>query len=270
MVLCSCGSVVKRLEKKKAELERIKESIDRIETRINKKTVKAVKMPKSNSKPKPGPRGELTREELIYDYIERYSSIAIQEMRLYYIPASIKLAQGILETGYGKSKLATLGNNHFGIKCHDWKGKSMRVDDDAPQECFRVYRSAKDSFRDHSLFLTQRVRYVDLFDLDVRDYHSWAKGLKQSGYATNPNYANLLIQLIEEFNLDKFDKQSGVTKRKIKTNRTSRKVIHRVVKGDTLYSISNKYKAKVDDIKATNKLSGNNIKIGQRLIIPIH
>lgn len=269
LVLCSCGSVAKRLENKKVELERIKQSIDRIETRINKKTTKTVKISESNSKPKLVKREGLTREELIYDYIERHSSIAVQEMRLHHIPASIKLAQGILETGYGRSKLANMGNNHFGIKCHGWKGKSMRVDDDAPQECFRVYRSAKESYRDHSLFLTQRVRYVDLFDLDVRDYHGWAKGLKQAGYATNPNYANLLIQLIEEFDLDKFDQQSRVTKRKTKTNRVSRKVTHRVVKGDTLYAISNKYKVKVDDIKVLNKLLGNDIKVGQKLIIPI-
>jgi len=122
-------------------------------------------------------------------YIATYKDIAIEKMKEYKIPASITLAQGILESGSGNSKLATEGNNHFGIKCHkDWTGKKIYVDDDELHECFRKYKKAEDSYRDHSLFLTQRGRYSFLFDLDITDYKAWAKGLKQAGYATNPKY----------------------------------------------------------------------------------
>lgn len=114
------------------------------------------------------------------DYIERYKDVAMTEMVKYKIPASITLAQGMLESGNGKSKLARQGNNHFGIKCHnDWKGKTMRMDDDAPKECFRVYKNAEESYRDHSKFLSNSSRYASLFDLKITDYKGWARGLKK-------------------------------------------------------------------------------------------
>lgn len=139
-------------------------------------------------------------------YIAKYSSIAISEMQRSGIPASITLAQGMLESRYGLSSMATDGNNHFGIKCHrDWKGKKMYYDDDAPHECFRVYRSAEESFRDHSDFLRYWDRYKPLFELDPTDYKGWAHGLKKAGYATDPAYATKLIKIIEQYKLYRFD-----------------------------------------------------------------
>ncbi|MFY8020680.1 MAG: LysM peptidoglycan-binding domain-containing protein [Bacteroidia bacterium] len=139
-------------------------------------------------------------------YIEKYSSLAVDEMYRSKIPASITLAQGILESGNGNSRLATEANNHFGIKCKaSWTGKTMYEDDDAPQECFRKYDAAIDSYRDHSDFLMKNSRYAFLFDLDPTDYKAWAHGLKKAGYATNPQYAELLITFIERHKLHKFD-----------------------------------------------------------------
>lgn len=141
------------------------------------------------------------------DYIDKYSDLAIKEMKRTGVPASITLAQGILESNSGQSVLASKGNNHFGIKCHnDWSGKSMKMDDNAPHECFRVYPSAEASFRDHSDFLRSRDRYKSLFELKQTDYKGWARGLKKAGYATDPGYADKLITLIEDYELYRFDK----------------------------------------------------------------
>ncbi len=141
-------------------------------------------------------------------YIAKYSSIAIEEMNRYNIPASITLAQGILESGSGESRLATEGNNHFGIKCHDnWNGETIIEDDDEKGECFRKYSKAVDSYRDHSLFLTQRERYLFLFEYKNTEYKKWAEGLKKAGYATNPEYPTLLINLIEKYDLSRFDNE---------------------------------------------------------------
>jgi len=142
----------------------------------------------------------------IWNYILQYRDISISEMNRTGIPASITLAQGLLESGIGESRLATEGNNHFGIKCHDWTGPSVKHTDDAPNECFRKYSSAYESYLDHSDFLTGRKRYQVLFTYDRDDYVSWAKGLKRCGYATNPKYAELLIQKIELYYLHIFDK----------------------------------------------------------------
>ena len=140
-------------------------------------------------------------------YISKYSSVAVDEMEKYGIPASITLAQGILESGNGESRLATEGNNHFGIKCHsNWSGKTIIEDDDEKGECFRKYDKVADSYRDHSLFLTERGRYSFLFEYKKSDYKKWAKGLKKAGYATNPNYPTLLIDLIERYELYTYDK----------------------------------------------------------------
>jgi LysM repeat protein len=138
-------------------------------------------------------------------YIQKYAEIAQEQMRKYGVPASITLAQGILESGSGKSKLAAEANNHFGIKCHDtWNGATMHLDDDAPNECFRKYKSVEQSFEDHSLFL-KKPRYEELFALEITDYKGWAQGLKKCGYATSPTYANSLIDLIEKHELTQFD-----------------------------------------------------------------
>ena len=146
-------------------------------------------------------------------YIARYSSIAIEEMNRYNIPASITLAQGILESGNGESRLATEGKNHFGIKCHkNWSGETILVDDDKKGECFRKYSKVIDSYRDHSLFLTERERYAFLFKYKRTDYKKWAKGLKKAGYATNPKYPTLLVDLIENYNLNRFDSEGSYLK----------------------------------------------------------
>jgi len=143
------------------------------------------------------------------EYIDKYKDIAIEKMRKYKIPASVTLAQAILESGSGNSKLARKAKNHFGIKCHkDWHGKRFYMDDDVKHECFRKYKKVADSYRDHSLFLTTRSRYSFLFDYDITDYKKWAYGLKKAGYATNPKYPKLLIVLIERYHLDQYDKEA--------------------------------------------------------------
>lgn len=144
---------------------------------------------------------KMTRDE----YVKTYADLAMKEMARVGIPASITLAQGCLESGNGNSTLAVKGNNHFGIKCHDWTGRKIYHDDDKKNECFRSYRSAYDSYMDHSEFLTTRGRYASLFDLNPHDYRGWAKGLKKAGYATANNYATLLIKIIEENELFKYD-----------------------------------------------------------------
>ncbi len=140
-------------------------------------------------------------------YINNYKDLAVSEMRRTGIPASITLAQGMIESDYGRSSLARMGNNHFGIKCHsDWNGQTIRQHDDRRNECFRKYRRPEDSYYDHSDFLKSGSRYRFLFDLDPLDYKAWARGLKRAGYATDPDYANLLIRKIEENKLNDYDR----------------------------------------------------------------
>jgi flagellum-specific peptidoglycan hydrolase FlgJ len=149
---------------------------------------------------------ENTVEQKINFYVKKYAPAATKNMRFFKIPASITLAQGILESGYGEGTLAKKANNHFGIKCHkEWKGKSITHDDDEKDECFRSYKNPLRSYRDHSLFLVDRDRYSSLFTLNRKDYKGWAIGLKAAGYATDPKYAEKLISLIERFNLTRFD-----------------------------------------------------------------
>ena len=197
------------------------------------------------------------------DYIEKYHSIAILEMKKYKIPASITIAQGLLESGMGLGRLAVKANNHFGIKCHKkWKGKKIYHDDDKKQECFRKYKNPSESYRDHSLFLVNRERYSFLFNLKTKNYKGWAKGLKKAGYATDPKYPEKLISLIERFNLDKFDSNYKELNKK-KNNKT-----YFVKKGDTLFSISKKYKISLEVLKIQNGLNDSVIFVGQELIIP--
>lgn len=153
------------------------------------------------------PLSVMAQKITVEQYIETYKDIAMREMREHKIPASITLAQGILESGAGNSALAREAKNHFGIKCHKgWTGKTYIMDDDEKDECFRKYKNAEESFVDHSEFLTSRNRYAGLFELDIMDYRAWAKGLKAAGYATNPKYAQLLIERITLYELDKYDK----------------------------------------------------------------
>ena len=194
-------------------------------------------------------------------YIEKYSKIAMREMNDYGIPASITLAQGILESAAGTSRLAVQANNHFGIKCHnDWSGEKIYHDDDKNDECFRKYDQAEQSFIDHSQFLKDRPRYSFLFELDKTDYKAWAKGLKEAGYATDPNYPTRLINLIEKYELYNYDKQSFTsTEEGVKTpakqpkekNESGLKFVY-VQKGESYYTIAAKYYLPFDIIYTYN------------------
>ena len=145
------------------------------------------------------------------EYINKYSDLAVEQMKLHKIPASITLAQGLLESGAGNSQLARKSNNHFGIKCGgSWRGRSVRHDDDARNECFRAYKHPRESYEDHSDFLKRGARYAFLFKLDITDYKGWARGLKKAGYATDPSYANRLITIIEDYDLYTPDRKSVV------------------------------------------------------------
>lgn len=190
------------------------------------------------------------------EYADMWKQIAIQQMIDYKIPASITLAQGILESSSGNSDLAKKGNNHFGIKCHDWTGDKMYMDDDAKDECFRVYNSSEDSYIDHSKFLTTKSRYSKLFALDIVDYKSWAKGLKDAGYATNPKYPELLIEIIESLKLNELDvigNSNSLSSPIVLAARQSNENVHAVQmhtnkvkyviarKGDTIYKIAKEF-----------------------------
>ncbi|MFA8433619.1 MAG: glucosaminidase domain-containing protein [Marinifilaceae bacterium] len=229
---------------------------------------------------------ENTRKE----YIQKFKDLAIREMKRTGIPASITLAQGLLESRNGNSVLARKGNNHFGIKCHDWRGKTMRIDDDKRNECFRKYKSAYDSYMDHSKFLTTRSRYAFLFKLKSTDYKRWAHGLKKAGYATNPRYAHILIKIIEEEKLYVYD--SAVKKRHGKTiEKTNKKLanidedyeidpfgarleelngVHFIVvkKGDTFYSIERNLGVSKKKLLRYNELpSGYVLQVDQILFL---
>ena len=222
-------------------------------------------------------------------YIYTWKDEAISQMATYGIPASITLAQGILESGDGNSSLAKQGNNHFGIKCHDWTGKTMHKDDDKKDECFRKYNNAQQSFQDHSEFLSKRGRYSFLFDLKPTDYKSWAKGLKTAGYATNPKYPSLLIALIEKNNLQQYDNmilasnnnsslssssfalaslsKPAVNKHSIYIHNNNIKYI-KVKSGDTFYKISKEFGMHLGQIYKYNDFSENNfIKEGDTIYL---
>ena len=155
-------------------------------------------------------------------YISTYNELAVKQQKEYKIPASITLAQGILESNAGQSTLAKSSNNHFGIKCHDWTGATVYHDDDKKGECFRKYKNVEESYKDHSLFLAGRSRYAELFNLNIKDYKGWAKGLQKAGYATNKAYANLLIKLIEDYELYRFDSGKTVKETKKTTKETKK------------------------------------------------
>ncbi len=203
------------------------------------------------------------RNKRYLEYIEQYKEIAVEQMRLHKIPASITLAQGLLESGAGQSTLARKSNNHFGIKCGgSWRGRSVRHDDDARNECFRAYRNARDSYEDHSKFLTSGARYAFLFRLDITDYKGWARGLKKAGYATDPSYANRLIQIIEDYELYKYD--SGARKKRHKKE-NERVTPHQVYlangllyviarRGDTFEDIAKEYDTRAKKLIKYNDL----------------
>jgi flagellum-specific peptidoglycan hydrolase FlgJ len=220
---------------------------------------------------------------MVLSYIEKYKSIAKVDMQQYGIPASITLGQGILESGAGTGPLSTKANNHFGIKCHiEWTGPSVKYNDDVENECFRKYKDPSESYRDHSLFLITRAHYSSLFQLEKTDYKSWAKGLKNAGYATDPAYPTKLIAIIERYHLQKYDYEvlgndyvASNSSMPVKNNSEPLKdgttlltnQSHLVAKGDTLYSISRKYNVTIQDLKKRNSISNDTLSVGQSLII---
>lgn len=222
------------------------------------------------------------------DYIALYKDDAIREMQLFRVPASITLAQGMLESDNGNSALAVYANNHFGIKCHkEWTGDTYTQDDDTKDECFRKYATVYDSYVDHSEFLKSRPRYAFLFELRLTDYEGWAKGLKQAGYATDPKYADRLIDIIERYNLSQYDKLEGVTpiaaepkktegtktvvtsavqRREVFLNNNRKYVI--VKSGDTFMKIAQELDMGVWQLYKYNDMSKNStLKAGQMLYI---
>ena len=219
--------------------------------------------------------------DIVKLYVAQFKEIAMSNMKTYGIPASIILAQGILESGAGRGDLAKSSNNHFGIKCHvGWTGESVRHDDDSAQECFRKYDNASESFKDHALFLTGRSRYAKLFGLSKTDYKAWARGLRAAGYATDPRYPEKLISYIDRYSLHQYDRMAldvnYVSNEKqmveeliveAKSPVTNSFASYVVEKGDTLYSISRKFELKVEDLKQKNNLSDNTLSIGQRLVV---
>jgi LysM repeat protein len=255
---------------------------------IKKNNVKAVDRNTNNNQPiKVIRENTLTNKYSTNDYIERFKEIAVEEMNKNGIPASITLAQGLLESGNGNSTLARDANNHFGIKCNiDWKGKTILQDDDQKDDCFRVYNNPEESYKDHSEFL-KRKRYASLFELDRNDYKGWAYGLKQAGYATNPKYPELLIGLIERYGLDRFDREETVIAKIKREDRVLTEIaqeipqegskeaekppvalkIYEVKQGDTLYSISRRFGLTIDEVRILNGIDGTDLKLGQLLLV---
>lgn len=261
LILSSCGTQ-NRVSKSK---KRTKKTTTVVKTTVPKKDVIdekpsteiTIKVPKATA-----------TKSLTEVYIETYSEVAKREMELHGIPASITLAQGILESGSGKGELTLRSNNHFGIKCHrGWKGERVYHDDDEDQECFRKYANPAYSFTDHSLFLTGRSRYAGLFKLPKDDYKGWARGLKKAGYATDRKYPNKLISLIERYKLYKYDAEVLGKKPEDAKKVTTHNDRYTVKKGDTLYSIARKHKITVAKLKSLNGLETNDIFIGQVLFV---
>ena len=215
-----------------------------------------------------------TRNKQYEEYIKKYRDIAVEEMKKYHIPASITLAQGLLESGAGQSTLARKSNNHFGIKCgSDWRGKTVRHDDDERNECFRAYKHPKQSYEDHSKFLVSRPRYASLFKLKITDYKGWARGLKKAGYATNPRYAEQLIGIIELYDLDKYDKKGGLKWMKENPNPhqpyIANGLVYIVVRsGDTWKYISKEFDISRKKLRKYNDLyKGYELKVGDILYL---
>ncbi|TSE06624.1 glucosaminidase domain-containing protein [Aquimarina algiphila] len=282
-LLCITGFLISCGGSKKVTSTRTERTVPRrtTVTKIERTTKETTLKEPSREVRKPLPAASYN--DKVKRYIFEFSDIAKNEMKTYGVPASITLAQGILESGAGHGELTQKAKNHFGIKCHDWEGDRVYHDDDRSQECFRKYDQASDSFRDHSLFLKDRKRYSKLFTFNQKDYKSWARGLREAGYATDKKYPQKLISIIERYHLYEYDNDVlGRTNRR-RENKAEAVVVmtpapvstptpnpsggHIVRKGDTLYSISRRYKISVQELKSYNNLASNNIKIGQILKI---
>jgi flagellum-specific peptidoglycan hydrolase FlgJ len=281
LFVLSCGSHKSRIKTSKngtAKTRTTRNSRPNIKTTVDSKTSTASSA-KRNTETLESTSKTVVYAEVVKGYIDQFKETAKENMRRHGIPASITLAQGILESGAGRGTLCINANNHFGIKCHnDWSGDKVYHDDDAEQECFRKYKDPADSYNDHSLFLTSRGRYAGLFKLDKDDYEGWARGLKAAGYATDPKYPDKLIGLIVNYDLAKYDaevlnKKYKASEPKIQSSAPIASApvsvpsygTYTVEKGDTLYSISKKHNLTVDELMKLNGISGNTISIGQVL-----
>lgn len=260
MMLVGCGA------KKRASYSKGKEE------NPQKNTGVAVASEASTGYPMPEDKGEFIYFPIssIEEYISTFAPVAELEMKAYGIPASITLAQGILESGYGQGELTRKTNNHFGIKCHTgWEGDYESHDDDEKGECFRKYNHPMYSFRDHSIFLSSRARYAPLFELRKDDYKGWARGLKAAGYATDHHYPQKLISFIERYGLHRFDEvvmEEGIaTNPKASVPATDEYAIHVVQRGDTLYSLSRRYLTTVPELMQLNNMESSSLSVGQQL-----
>ena len=256
----------------------------KVETVVVTPTPKVVTAPKINDSQVLEATSKVkVTNAMVAAYIAKYKEIAKNNMQQFGIPASITLAQALLESGSGTGSLCLQANNHFGIKCRaDWTGPTVKYDDDVLQECFRKYTDPKDSFKDHSSFLLSKPWYAKLFKLDIKDYKAWARGLKDAGYATDPLYPQKLIAIIEKNKLHDIDNEvkSDATKPKIaepeiieiledstalndievKTNIDNSYIVQ---PKDTMYSLSKKFNISVDELKILNNMTENNLSIGQ-------
>lgn len=264
VLLSACGSKKKTIHHPKT---------DKVEVKANNEKDLTTKTEESDSKNVEKSNDIIVRpNQTTKDYVIAYADVAMQKMREHNIPASITLAQGILESGSGNSVLTKKSNNHFGIKCHkEWTGEKVYHDDDAKGECFRVYEKAEGSFEDHSQFLLTRGRYASLFKLEPGDYVGWAYGLKAAGYATDPKYPQKLIAYIEKYELKKYDEQVLGKSAKLTVIEMKKEVelpkgeYYVVKKGDGLYSIGKKFNLTVDELKLLNGLTSNELSVGQKL-----
>lgn len=264
LLITGCGSKKQATHTKKP-IERIsKQTAERASENVTGKSETVLY-------PLPEDTGRFERFSVnsVEEYIASFAEIARFEMKAYGIPASITLAQGILESGAGKGTLTQKTNNHFGIKCHTgWAGDYDYHDDDEKGECFRKYNHPMYSFRDRSIFLSSRSRYAFLFNLKHDDYVGWAKGLKEAGYATDRKYPDKLISLIERYGLHKYDKEVIASGRMVKKEPKQYNYETYVVqKGDTLYSISKKYFVSVPELMKLNKMKNSNLAVGQKLTV---
>lgn len=269
LMLISCGTSNKYVRTSKKKPTTIKRTVTTAKKPVSKPVKRETETMVSTSK-------TTVYTDVVFAYINDFKNIAKGNMKDYGIPASIILAQGILESGAGRGDLAKRSNNHFGIKCHTgWEGEKVYHDDDAAQECFRKYKDPAESYKDHALFLTGRSRYSSLFQLGKDDYEAWAKGLRKAGYATDPKYPEKLISYIEKYNLHQYDAEvlgnnytpfDNATK-PIEIANEEVGNLYEVQQGETLYAISKKFNISVDDLKRKNNLTDNTLSIGQRLIV---
>ncbi|EKT3966566.1 glucosaminidase domain-containing protein [Flavobacterium psychrophilum] len=274
LLLVSCGASKPKVQPKKVvhttQKAAVKQKVESLAGKVE------IKTPQKDSTTPKTEVLEATQKvrvttQIVLNYITQFKTVAKENMIRDGVPASITLAQGILESGAGTGDLSVQANNHFGIKCHrEWTGASIKHDDDTLQECFRSYDHAEQSYRDHSYFLTSRAWYKPLFSLPKDDYKAWARGLKKAGYATDIKYPDKLIGIIERYELQQYDAEVLGSDFLPKKTSTKEEIIdnanqYTVIKGDTLYSISKKFNITIDELKKKNNIIDNLLSLGQNI-----